>query len=164
MWEREWKKWIEQRRGGVFVCFFDLSFAGEGRWGRGGGRTADSLRWRAGRTLRLITVVLLWRQTLTAAVLLKCIGVLLLRELTMVYCKKNKNRDTWECQRCNIYQPRPLLHLETKQNKNCKCTQNDSDHLQSARRALLSDITEICTVWLQPKGNDPHRNFKDHLT
>lgn len=122
-WVKEMVR-TKERRGGVFVCFFDLSFAGEGRWGRGGGRTADSLRWRAGRTLRLITVVLLWRQTLAAAVLLKCIGVLLLRELTMVYCKKNKNRDTWGCQRCNIYQPRPLLHLETKQNKNCKCTQN----------------------------------------
>lgn len=67
-----------------------LSWAGEGRWRGGGGRTANSLRWRAGWALWLITVVLLWRQTLTAAVLLKCIRILLLGELTVVYCKKSK--------------------------------------------------------------------------
>lgn len=84
-----------KRGGGVY-----LSWVGEGRWGGGGGCTANSLRWRAGRALRLITVVLLRRQTLTAAVLLKCVRVLLLRELTMVYCKKSREGegrwDQWD--------------------------------------------------------------------
>lgn len=77
------------------IFFFYLLWAGEGRWGGGGGRAADSLRWRAGWALRLITVVLLWRQTLTAAVLLKRIRVLLLRELAMVYCKESTKTWWW---------------------------------------------------------------------
>ena len=89
---------VDERRGKgerEREAFFYLAWAGEGRWGGGGRRAANGLRWRAGRALRLVAVVLLWRQTLAAAVLLERIRVLLLWELTMVYWRNDKKRDGW---------------------------------------------------------------------
>lgn len=65
-----------------------LLCAGECGGGRRGLHAADRLRRRAGRALRLVAVMMFGRQTLTAAVLLKGVRVLLLGELAMVYCKK----------------------------------------------------------------------------
>ncbi len=59
---------------------------GQWRWAR----AAALLCKRFGRTLRLFTVRLIWRQTLSAAVLLKRVRVLLLRELPMVHCRDTR--------------------------------------------------------------------------
>lgn len=122
-----------RRKTGRGRCFY-LAWAGEGRWGGGGRRAANSLRWRAGRALRLVTVVLLWRQTLTAAVLLERIRVLLLRELTMVYWKKNRKRDGWGG-----------YYASPRQNRN-----REGFHMISPARYNLGPL--FCWLWWHGSG------------